>query len=570
MNLRPATELLSAADVMRVDVNFTMGEMHVMSNSRMVQARPIAAWMLALTTLGGELARGQEITPRWEVSPAPQAAPAGSSLRIAGDEIRLTLAEAVEIALTRNIALRSERYARERARLGIDQAMGIYDFGLSASVSAAEDENPAASNLDGAEIQKQKRNGLSVGGSQLLPTGGVAGILWTNNRYETNSSFSLLNPSFSTGVDFSLTQPILQGFGRQATDYGIEVARVGDQISQELFTAQIIQTVQRVENAYWLLIAARDQLRVAEESLRLAQELHDNNRIRVEVGTLAPLELVSSEAQIATREEEIIRARGTIGDAEDLLFFLLNIEQGDAWSKTIIPETDPEIEQPKVTVEESIATALATRTEIAAQELELKALEIDQAFYAQDLKPRLDLKATYGLNGLGGDVLLRDDEGNVIGTLPGGWDDAMDQVTGWDFPGWVVGLEFSVPLQNRSAKARKAIADVALEQGRLASEQLELQITTEVRAAVRNLETSRQQLESARVSLRLAERNLDAERKKFDNGLSTSFQVLEIQDDLSAAGSRVVAATTGYRRALVEYYRATGKLLERSGVRVVS
>lgn len=555
---------------MREDVNFTMGEMHVMSNSRMVQARSIAAWMLALTTLGGQLARGQETTPRWEVTPAPQAAPAGSSLRIAGDEIRLTLAEAVEIALTRNIALRTERYARERARLGIDQAMGIYDFGLSASVSAAQDESPAASNLDGAEIQEQKRNGLTLGGSQLLPTGGVAGILWTNNRFETNSTFSLLNPSFSTGVDFTLTQPILQGFGRQATDYGIEVARVGDRISQELFTAQVIQTVQRVENAYWLLIAARDQLRVAEESLRLAQELHDNNRVRVEVGTLAPLELVSSEAQIATREEEIIRARGTIGDAEDLLFFLLNIEQGDAWSKTIIPETDPEIEQPEVTVEESIATALATRTEIAAQELELKALELDQAFYAQDLKPRLDLRATYGLNGLGGDVLLRDDQGNVIGTLPGGWDDAMDQVTGWDFPGWVVGLEFSVPLQNRSAKARKAIADVALEQGRLASEQLELQITTEVRAAVRNLETSRQQLESARVSLRLAERNLDAERKKFDNGLSTSFQVLEIQDDLSAAGSRVVAATTGYRRALVEYYRATGKLLERSGVRVAS
>ncbi len=555
---------------MREDVNFTMGEMHVMSNSRMVQARSIAAWMLALTTLGGQLARGQETTPRWEVTPAPQAAPAGSSLRIAGDEIRLTLAEAVEIALTRNIALRTERYARERARLGIDQAMGIYDFGLSASVSAAQDESPAASNLDGAEIQEQKRNGLTLGGSQLLPTGGVAGILWTNNRFETNSTFSLLNPSFSTGVDFTLTQPILQGFGRQATDYGIEVARVGDRISQELFTAQVIQTVQRVENAYWLLIAARDQLRVAEESLRLAQELHDNNRVRVEVGTLAPLELVSSEAQIATREEEIIRARGTIGDAEDLLFFLLNIEQGDAWSKTIIPETDPEIEQPEVTVEESIATALAARTEIAAQELELKALELDQAFYAQDLKPRLDLRATYGLNGLGGDVLLRDDQGNVIGTLPGGWDDAMDQVTGWDFPGWVVGLEFSVPLQNRSAKARKAIADVALEQGRLASEQLELQITTEVRAAVRNLETSRQQLESARVSLRLAERNLDAERKKFDNGLSTSFQVLEIQDDLSAAGSRVVAATTGYRRALVEYYRATGKLLERSGVRVAS
>lgn len=505
-----------------------------------------------------------------EIQTAVGTAVGMADLRVQGDEIHLTLDEAVELALTRNLSLRTQRISREQARLGIDQAMGIYDFNLLAALSTSKVESPSATNLDGAPVQNQKRTSLSVGGSQLFPTGGFASIEIPNGRFETNSSFSLLNPSFSSGLDLSYTQPLLRGFGRSATNYGIEVARVGSDISQQLFVAEVIGTIQNVENAYWNLVAARYALVVAEESRALADELHSNNKVRVDVGTLAPLELVQSEAQIAIREEDIIRARGVVGDAEDLLFFFLNIDQGEAWSKTIVPDTEASIEHPQVDLAESIRTALAARPEILSQQLRLESLALDQSFLAQEARPRLDLRATYGLSGLGGDVVLRNPDGTVNSTVPGGWNDAFNQVTGFDFPGWSVGLELGIPLQNRSARARRLIADLAVEAGNLTASQLELRVTTEVRAAVRGLETSRQQLESAKVSTRLAEKNLDAERKKYDNGLSTAYQILQVQDDLTSARYRQVAAVTGYRRALVEYYRATGGLLASSNVTIAN
>ncbi|MGE0639117.1 MAG: TolC family protein [Thermoanaerobaculia bacterium] len=503
-----------------------------------------------------------------EVSTTVGQAPGPAQLRIEGGEIHLTIEEAIRLAIERNLAIRAQQYSRERARLGIDAASGIYDFNLNAGASFAKDESPAASNLDGAEVSKTERTNLYVGGSQLLPTGGVAGITFGNGKFETNSQFSLLNPQFTSGLDLSLTQPLLRGFGRSATEYGIEVANLNSDISRQQFEAQLTSLVQRVSNAYWNLVAARYELVVAEESLALAKELHENNQVRVDVGTLAPLELVSSEAGIATREEAIIRARGVIGDAEDLLFFFLNVDQGDAWSLSIVPDTEAKMDAVDVDLDESIRTALAARPETATQELQIRTLELDQAFLKQDARPRLDLKAGYGLNGLGGDVLIRDANGNVIGTASGGWSDALDQVTGWDFPGWSIGLEFGMPLPNRTAKARAAIAGLALEEGKLAQSELELRITTEVRAAVRGIETAREQLESAEVSRRLAEKNLDAERRKYDNGLSTNFQILQIEEDLTAARSRLVTATTGYRQSLVSYYQAIGKLLENSSITI--
>jgi outer membrane protein TolC len=504
-----------------------------------------------------------------QVTLVPGGEPPPSNLRIENGEIHLTLAEAVKIAIERNLNVRTMQYAKQRSTLGIQEAMGIYDFNLLGGASTGKDETPSASNLDGAEVQKTEFTDVFVGGSQLLPTGGVASINFPNGRFETNSSFSLLNPSYTSDLDAELIQPLMRGFGRSATEYQIDVAKVGDEISAEQFEIELVDTVRQVAIAYWNLVSARSTLQVAEESLGLAKELHENNRVRVDVGTLAPLELVQSEAGIATREEEIIRARGQIGDAEDLLFFFLNIEQGEAWSRSIVPDTDARTEPLRQDLEESIRLALTNRPEKSAQDLQIRIGEIDEAFFRQDAKPRLDLRARYGLSGLGGDVLQRDSSGNVIGTVPGDWSDAFDQVNGWDFPGWTVGVELGIPIQNRAARARAEIAALSLEESRLAASELELRITTEVRAAVRGIDTAFEQLESADVSQRLAEKNLDAERKKYDNGLSTSFQILEVQEDLTSARERVVAALTNYQRALVEYSRATGTLLDRASVRIV-
>lgn len=508
------------------------------------------------------------VDPPVQVSSEPRSDAAPAQLRIENGRILLSVDEAVALALERNLGLRVQRYGRQQVRLGVDQAMGIYDLGLGGGVSASHDESPSASNLEGAEVQKQDREGFSIGLGQLLPSGGTVGASWSNGRFETNSEFALLNPSYSSGFDLTIRQPLLRGFGRDATDFEIQVARLRSDVAREGFLEQVIATVQRAEFAYWNLVGERFRLRVAEESLALARQLHENNRIRVDVGTLAPLELASSEAGIATREEEIIRTRGAIGDAEDILRYLLNLDDERTWALPIVPETEVRTEPLTVALEESLATALESRPELARERVAQQSRQVEAAFYRQLARPRLDLAATYGFNGVGGDAILRDGQGNVIGTAPGGWDDALDQITGFDFPGWSVGVEFGYPLQNRGARARAKVADLAVEQGQVSLEEIRQGVQAEVRVAVRGLDTSRQQMESARVSVTLAEKNLDAERKKYDNGLSTSFEILRVQDDLTAARSRLVDAETGYRRALVEYHRSVGKLLDFAGVSV--
>jgi outer membrane protein TolC len=436
-------------------------------------------------------------------------------------------------------------------------------------LSTLHEESPAASNLEGAEVQKQDRDAFSVGLSQLLPSGAVGGVSWANSRLETNSQFYLLNPSYSSGLDLSFAQPLLRGFGREQTETGIRVARLQSDQAREAFIERVVATVRQAEVAYWNLVRARYQLKVAEESLKLAQQLHNDNKVRVQVGTLAPLELASSEAGIATRQEEIIRAQGAVGDAEDILRYLLNLDDPKTWSLPMVPDTAVETQPASVELDSALTTALESRPELAGERIAQASREVEQAYFRGQTRPRLDLKASYGFNGVGGDALLRDEQGNVIATVPGGWSDAIDQITGADFPGWSVGLEFGYPIRNRTAKAKATLADLSVEQGKVGLEQLRQQVQAEVRVAVRGLETARQQMESARVSVTLAEKNLDAEHKKYENGLSTSFEILRVQDDLTAARSRLVDALTSYRTSLVEYHRAVGKLLDFAGVSVV-
>jgi outer membrane protein TolC len=522
----------------------------------------------ALLLVGVSTLSAQPTESPVTVRSTPSEAAGAVELRVEGEAVHLALDEVVALALERNLGLRVQRYSREQARLGIQEAMGIYDLGLIGDASVSSEESPSASNLEGAAVQKQDRDQLTLGLSQLIPSGGTVQFSFSNSKLETNSQFFTINPSYNSGLDFSLSQPLLRNFGRDATEFGLRIAALDSDIAREGFVEQVVSTIAAAENAYWNLVAARFRLSVAEESLQLARQLHENNRVRVDVGTLAPLELVASEAGIATREEEIIRARAAIGDAEDVLRYLIDVDDARLWTMALVPETAAETEYLTFDLPEALATALDSRPELAREQLALRGREIRAAYYRSQTKPRLDLVARYGFNGVGGDVVVRDNQGNVVSRLPGGWDDALDQVTGADFPGWSVGLEFGMPLQNRSARARATSAELALEQGRVGLDQRRQVVEAEVRIAARGLETGRQEIESARVSVRLAESNLDAEKKKYENGLSTSFQILQVEEELAAARLRLVQAVTGYRRALVAYHQSIGKLLDYAGVTV--
>ncbi|MGB6641541.1 MAG: TolC family protein [Thermoanaerobaculia bacterium] len=368
----------------------------------------------------------------------------------------------------------------------------------------------------------------------------------------------------------TFSQPLLRNLGKMATNRNITIARTNYSISRENFERQVTGIILLVEEAYWNLAEAEAQLGVAEESLELALQLHEQNKIRVEVGTLAPLELVQSEAGVANRELEIIRAQARVGDRMDVLRQLLNLKSDLEWTAPIDPTTDPFLPALKVNVDASIATALEERPEVRAKKLSLSNQELDTRYFRNQKKPRLDLTATYGLNGLGGDVTDRDFlSGEILGTQDGDYGDAIDQILNADFDGWRVALNFAYPIQNRFAKANVAIADLALERGMYELDDLELAVSTEVRRVIRALDASAEGIESARVSQRLEERNYEAEKKRYDNGMSTSFQVLQIQEDLIGARSVFVSAVATYRRALALHYQSIGRLIDESGVEIV-
>ncbi len=493
------------------------------------------------------------------------------NLRIADGQLTLDLEEAIALALQRNLTLVVERYNQAEAEFRVDESRGIYDFLALADLWTLDETSPSASNLSGADIQTFEEQTWNFGLTRLLSTGGTIRGDFLNARQETNSLFATVNPSYRSDFDLGLSQPLLRNFGRDATERGIAVARTNFDISRETFERQVVDIIQRVADGYWNLLEAQYQLKVAEQSLDLARELHERNRIQVEVGTMAPLELVQSEVGIAIREEEIIRAEAAVRAAEDTLRQLLNLERGELWTLPIA--ADPESEQAQISIElaQAIAAAQAERPELAAQRLALRNLETEAAYAHDQRLPQVDLQLRYGFNGLGGDVTERDlFTGEILNQRSGDYGDALGQIGDGDFEGWRVGLAFAVPLQNRSAKARSAIADLALERGEAVLRDLELVVETEVRRAVRDLDTAAKAMASAAVSVKLAERNLDAEQKRYENGLSTAFQVLEIQEDLTGALSRQVASRSAYQRALVEYYRAIGSLPEETGVVIVA
>ncbi len=526
----------------------------------------VAAASMILIVLGAAL------------SPAP--APAAGVPTVVGDDVaevsdltdlgievvdnqaQLTLDDAITAALRRNLALVVQRYRRSQTIQGIEEALGIYDLNLGASGGFGESTSPVTSELQAADLLTSDGQQIDFTLSKLTAFGGTVDVNLDNSRSATTDARAIQNPRFNASLEAVFSQPLLRDFGRTATDQGVIIARTNSAISREDFQVQVELVVQEIADRYWLLVEAREQLAVAQESLALAQELHEMNRIQVEVGTMAPLEMVQSEAGVATREEQIISSQAAVENRADELRRLVNFDRRELWDIGITPVTEPQIEHRPIDLDQAIDLALENRPDVQRKRLEIQNRELEARVAKNQLKPRLDVRASYSFSGVGGDVL----DPSTGDTLSGGYGDALEQVIDRDFEGWQVGFNFGYPLQNRTAKARNARAELALEQVAYELRDLEQQVLADVRQAARAVETAAKQIESAKVSSKLQRKNLEAERKRYENGLSTSFEVLQIQEDLSEARSREVSAVTNYRRALAAYQRATGNLLASNGI----
>jgi len=534
------------------------------------RARRFAAACIALLIAAVPLVAGAQAADpgTLEVSTTSMTIPEAPELVIEDGAIRLGLEDAIAIALSRNLDIAIERYGRERSLLGVRSAKGIFDLRAALSINQSNNESPSISQVEGVPVLESDNRSFRGQLDQLTPWGGEATLSFFGSRRSTNSAEILVQPDYSASATLSFLQPLLRDFGTLPTNRDLLIAHLSSGISRQDFERRVSDILLQVEVAYWNVVEAREQLVVAEESLKLAQDLHGRNKIQVDVGTLAPIELVQSEATIALRQEDIIGAEAQLRDSVDELLRLLNLPNAMAEGLDVVPLTEPETEQLDIDLETAIATARAERPELAVQRLAVRQLEIDAKVARNQTLPRADLTASYGAAGIGGKGLIPLPDGTFV-NLDSDLADAFSDVAAQDFTGWSIGLSLSYPIQNRTARAQRVIADLAHDQGKAELSQLDLQVISEVRSAARAVRTAAQQIESARATRNLQERNLDAEQKRYENGMSDSFRIAEIQNQLTEARSREVTSVTNYSKALVDYRQSIGRLLEDNGVTLV-
>jgi len=476
-----------------------------------------------------------------------------------GVRTELTLDGAVERALDRNLDLAVERLTPQ-----------TYDFSLAALdatfhpnfVSTFGTRNTTTftrSQTAGGDILSTGTVTANNGVQQNVKWGGGSyAVAFNNNRQDQSDLFATRNPVLNSNLIAAYTQPLLRNFRTDATRTQLKITKLNQEMSETSLRATVVRTIANVRNAYWDLVYAIQAEEVAQNSLQLATKLVEDNRARVEVGTLAPLDVTQAEAEQAARRQAVAQARATHGTAElALKRLIVNGTDDPLWRATLTPIDRPEFRSEPLDVETAVRTALQSRTDLEQARKTLDSNDITMKFLRNQKLPALDAVGNYGAAGLGGTQFIRGGLGSsqVLETIPGGYSDAWRTLTGRDYPTWNVQVNFSYPLGGSAADAVYARARVQRNQTAAQLKALELQVATDVTNAALQAESSLKSYEAATVARSLAETRLSAEQSRFEVGLSTNFFVVQAQRDLATAQNSELRALLNYRRSIVDYGR---------------
>lgn len=468
----------------------------------------------------------------------------------AGEKIELTLQQTIEMTLQNVLDLDVAAYSLEESRFGILSARGAFDPNFEASLGLSETKAPTASTIQATETKIAYGN-LALTG--LLPYGTTYDLGWTNTRRDAPiANFTTVNPTYTSNLSLGVTQPLLRNFGRTVNERFVVQAKIGQNQSSYGFVIAVQTAIQTAENAYWDLVYAVENLKAKQEALDRARDLNRITKIKIDVGALAPIDIVQTEVTIAQREQDIIIAEGLIGDAQDRLRRLLNVQSVPDWNRPIIATDRPTRDQLQLLatdVNQAYESALKVRPEIRQALLTIESRKVTYAYSQNQLMPRLDLAGGYGYAGLGASSELLD------------YSDALSSIGRGTYPSWNLGLIFAVPIGNRTARGNAAIANADLELARTNFAIAKANLQVEVRAAARNIDTAYRSVLAARKARELAERNVDAEKKKYENGMTTSFQVAQIQNDLTAARTSELLSIAVYLKSQTAWHKAVGDLL---------
>lgn len=505
------------------------------------------------------------------VAAPPEGTPTPASTPAPGPTFALSLQDAVKMALENNPDIIVEKLGPEAGHEGIRQAQGAYDPLLTSTLLETHRTDPGTSIFAGGSNIKATSFEYDFGAQKLFATGGSLRLGFTNSRATTTATTAIFNPTFNSNLTLSLNQPLLRNFFNDNARQQLQVAKNNAAISDAQFQQVVVNAVATVKQQYYELLYNMDNLEAQRKSLGLAQQLLNENQIRVRVGTLAPLDVVQAESEVAGREQGVILAEAALADAQDALKrSIFPRTRPDTWDLTLVPTDRPSADPVKVDARAAIEQALKNRSDMAIARKNLETAEMTASYARNQTRPALDLVASYGSVGTGGTQLRDPSQGFTGGLLTtpvaGGYSDALSSVFGRDFPTWTVGVNFSYPLGNRAASGRAASARIDHEQAELSLRRLELDVAVEVRRAARAVESNFKSVEATRAARVLQEQRLDAENKRFAAGMSTNFLVTQAQRDLASAQVAEIRATADYNESLVNFDRVQ----QAAGVSIVS
>jgi outer membrane protein TolC len=500
-------------------------------------------------TAGREFVAAREADQTRQANPLPP-----------GTVVELTLDDAVERALERNLELAVERLNPTTFDLSLARLRAVYRPTLQSTFGQQSRINPPTSTLNGGTVVDNDTTTYNTGISQALPYFGSSfSFQFNNNKQVSSNLFNNYNPAYNSNFAASYTQPLLRGLVIDNTRQQLRVTAINRDISETQLRGTIATTLANVRNAYWELLYTTQAVEVNRGSLTLAEKLVEDNRARVEVGTMAPLDVVQADAEAATRRQVLTTAEAALRTAElALKRLIVNGTDDPLWRATITPVDRPTFRNESLDVETAVRKALSERSDIEVARRTVESNDVTLKFAQNQTLPALDATVQYGAVGLGGTQYQRTGSGVtsvITGTVPGGYGDAWRTLTGRNYPNWNASISLSYPIGQSAQDASYARAKIQLNQATAQMRALELSIATEVTNAALQVESNLKRYEAATAARELAETRLSAEQSRFEVGLSTNFFVVQAQRDLATQQNSELRALLDYRRSLVDFER---------------
>jgi outer membrane protein TolC len=540
-----------------------------MESRRVVAAAAFFAWAATASAQSGSDPQTQDALVRealarykagLETIQNGQEVPQPANGLQAGRPLRdIRLSDVVQLALEKNLDIAVERLNPQSVDLQIAGIKNSYLPIATSTVGQRDNTQLPRDQLQGGQRVSIATTTYNAGLTQNIPKyGGNFALTWNNNKQDSSSTFVTFNPTYTTGLTASFTQPLLRGLVIDQTRQQLAITQINREVAEETLRATITQTLANVRNAYWDLVFARSAVDVAQRALQLADKLVEDNKARVEVGTLAPLDIVQAEAESANRRQAVAVAEATLQTAElALKRYIVSGTEDPLWRHELRPVDLPSLEPAPTDIEGAVRHSLERRTDLISSRRNLQSSDISLRYFRNQTLPEVDLVASYGSQGIGGTSIRRAGlgSGEILETVPGGYGDALRLLTNRDYPTWNLQFNVSYNLWGSAAEAQHARARVQKNQAQARLRALELQVATEVTNAALSVQSNLKRVEAAVAARELAEKRLEAEQSKFEVGMSTNFFVVQAQRDLRDAQNSELRALADYRKSLVVFER---------------